>query len=45
MAWLEQWGSLRYASNAAFSLSFIPIGWIQKSERYRDLLFGKRSIC
>nr|WP_285851627.1 glycoside hydrolase family 9 protein [Bacillus licheniformis] len=37
LAWLEQWGSLRYASNAAF-LAFVYSDWVdtEKAKRYRD---------
>ena len=38
LAWLEQWGSLRYASNAAF-LAFVYSDWVKdagKAKRYRD---------
>jgi len=38
LAWLEQWGALRYASNAAF-LAFVYSDWvddIEKANRYRD---------
>lgn len=38
LAWLEQWGALRYASNAAF-LAFVYSDWVddtEKANRYRD---------
>ncbi|MCY7779499.1 glycoside hydrolase family 9 protein [Bacillus haynesii] len=38
LAWLEQWGALRYASNAAF-LAFVYSDWVddtEKAKRYRD---------
>lgn len=38
LAWLEQWGSLRYASNAAF-LAFVYSDWVKdasKAKKYRD---------
>ncbi|MCY8216902.1 glycoside hydrolase family 9 protein [Bacillus haynesii] len=38
LAWLEQWGALRYASNAAF-LAFAYSDWVddtEKANRYRD---------
>ncbi|QHZ49072.1 endoglucanase [Bacillus sp. NSP9.1] len=44
LAWLEQWGALRYASNAAF-LAFVYSDWVkdaEKANRYRD--FAIRQI-
>ncbi|MEN1988380.1 glycoside hydrolase family 9 protein [Paenibacillus hubeiensis] len=38
LAWLDQWGSLRYAANAAF-ISFVYSDWVNdpaKKARYRD---------
>ena len=44
LAWLDQWGSLRYAANAAF-LAFVYSDWVAdpvKKQRYRD--FAVRQI-
>lgn len=47
LAWLDQWGSLRYTANAAF-LAFVYADWVSDEEKRIDikrLRSSKLTIC